>query len=224
MGMPPRLTRQPPCEGLQVFDVAEAAGVERRGEDRENVRRVDVELSGEEGGRQSWRGVAVRRKEGTLFWSVFSPSLLRSHDGMEKREHGPGEERSAERDFVVVIVVHLADVEQGRTLAVVNRQNLRRACGTAPDVRNPISGAGSSSPPKRGLTVFASFYDVPGCSFREQGGEQVVVGAVAVEQGCERDRGRCEVVGGRQEQVAREEDKVGLRARSGARVCGLVAS
>jgi hypothetical protein len=57
--MPPRLARQPSGEGLQIFNVAEAAGVQGRGEDREDVRGVDVELSGEEGGRQSWGGVAV---------------------------------------------------------------------------------------------------------------------------------------------------------------------
>jgi hypothetical protein len=62
------------------------------------------------------------------------------------------------------------------------------------------------------LTVFARFDDVSGCSFREQGGEQVVVGAVAVEQGCERDGGG-RVAVGRQEQVAGGEDKVGLCVR-----------
>lgn len=136
--MPPRLARQPSGEGLQIFNVAEAAGVQGRGEDREDVRGIDVELGGEEGGRQSWGGVAVsffsfgeervgRGRE--LSSRQFSPrSFVRWHHQGYGKEHAPGEERSAERDFVVVIVVHLADVEQGRTLAVVNRQNLGRAC------------------------------------------------------------------------------------------------
>lgn len=99
--LPPRLARQPPCEGLQIFDAAEAAGVEGRGEDREDLRRVDVELSGEERGRQSWGGVAVqfgsvrfggrrKKRESSRAGQFFSRSRSRSVVRTRERRTGRG--------------------------------------------------------------------------------------------------------------------------------------
>ena len=113
--------------------------------------------------------------------------MRRERKGRGKGEGNARLEQARPHPHLVLIkVVHFPHIQQRARLAVVHGQALWRA-------------------------LLARLGDVARGALREEGRDEVVGRAVLVEEGGERDRGGREGEG-REEEVAGEEDKVGLRA------------
>lgn len=109
---------------------------------------------------------------------------------VEEEEDELVQQRRPEGNLIVVKLVHLPDVEKCARLLVVDRKDLSRS-------------------------VLPRLDDVSGSTLGEEGRHEVVIGAVTVEQTCERVRRGGEVGGGK-EQVAGENNEVGLYQDSGS--------